>query len=436
MANRFNVRPLFVPGPADLAREVARIETFPERVAAATSNGSFVVLHVSGLEAMAAMVLKQELLALNADCVISPELYLADRSARTDAVLMGTSGQYARLVPRLRHFPSGDLPRLAEEIERTLASVAGTPDPIEVAGTSLIWGERTYVMGILNITPDSFSGDGLAAGASVPGQSLVAAALSQARAFLDAGADLLDVGGESTRPGGMPVSVEEERKRVVPVVEALHAEIGVPISVDTYKAEVAAAALDAGASLVNDVWGLRGREGGWNEALARVVAEREVPLVLMHNRRAAATSGAIGGHYRDVAYADLMGEIVGELRECVAFAETHGISAQRIIVDPGIGFGKTPAQNVEVLRRLGELRAIGRPILLGTSRKSFIGRALNAAPDERVEGTAATVALGIQAGADIVRVHDVAQMVKVARMADVLVRPGAWERATASTPQS
>ncbi|HSH82312.1 MAG TPA: dihydropteroate synthase, partial [Herpetosiphonaceae bacterium] len=281
MANRFNVRPLFVPGPADLAREVARIESFPERVAAATSKGSFVVLHVSGLEATAAMVLKQELLALDADCVISPEVYLGDRSARTDGVLMGTSCQYARLVPRLRHFPIGDLPGLAEEIERTLASVAGTPDPIEVAGTSLIWGERTYVMGILNITPDSFSGDGLAAGGSARGQSLVAAALSQARAFLDAGADLLDVGGESTRPGGMPVSVEEERERVVPVVEALRADLGVPISVDTYKAEVAAAALDAGASLVNDVWGLRGREGGWNEALARVVAEREVPLVLM-----------------------------------------------------------------------------------------------------------------------------------------------------------
>ena len=434
MPNRFNVRALFVPTAADLAREVARIESFPERVAATVPKGSMVVLHAAGLRSTASMILKQELLALDADCVISPGVYLGDGETNTDAVVMATARQYARLTPRLRQFPIGDLPGLADEIEQALAAYVGKPEPILTAEHALGWGERSYVMGIINVTPDSFSGDGLLKEARPASPSSVEAALAQARAFLEAGADMLDVGGESTRPGSAPVSPEEERARVVPVIAALKHELGALISVDTYRAEVAVAALDAGAEIVNDVWGLRKPGGGWNEALARVVAERGAALVLMHNRRAPATTGAIGGHYREVAYADLMGEIIRELRESLAFAETHGIPSSRIIIDPGIGFGKTPTQNVEVLRRLSELRAIGRPILLGTSRKSFIGRALNASPDERVEGTAATVALGIQAGADIVRVHDVAPMVKVARMADAIVRPGAWERATAHTP--
>ncbi|WP_029215358.1 dihydropteroate synthase [Kallotenue papyrolyticum] len=296
-----------------------------------------------------------------------------------------------------------------------------------VRGRTFAWGARTYIMGILNITPDSFSGDGLWR----DGETAVAQALQQAQTFLQSGADILDVGGESTRPGAQPVDAVTERERVVPVIAALRARYDAPISIDSWKAEVVAAALDAGADIINDVWGLRLPDGGWNTALARLAAERGAPMILMHNRRARAGSGAIGGHYPAVHYDDLLGEIIADLRASVQVALDHGVSAERIIIDPGIGFGKTPAQNVELLRRLSELRALGYPILLGTSRKSFIGLALGGAPPhERVEGTAATVALGIAAGADIVRVHDVAVMARVARVADAIVRPGAWEQMT------
>ncbi|HZB95628.1 MAG TPA: dihydropteroate synthase [Herpetosiphonaceae bacterium] len=435
MPERFNVRILDLPTAGEIAREVARIERYPERVAAITPKGLFILIHAAGLSSAAAMILKQELLALDADCVISPEVYLGDRAASTDALIMATTRQYRALIPRLRLFPIGDLPGLASEIEQTLAAYEGVPEPLEIRGMSFHWGERTYVMGILNVTPDSFSGDGLlTSGQPTGGQNaFVAAALAQAHSFAAGGADVLDVGGESTRPGARPVEAAEERRRVEPVIAALRAALALPISIDTSKAEVAEAALDAGADIVNDVWGLRQPGGGWNEDLAKVVADRGVPIVLMHNRRAPATSGAIGGHYQQVHYDDLLGDIVRELRESIAFAESHGIERKRIIVDPGIGFGKTPDQNIEVLRQLRQLCSIGRPILLGTSRKSFIGRALHLGPDERAEGTGATVALGIQAGVDMVRVHDVEPIVRIARMTDAIVRPGAWERATAST---
>ena len=305
------------------------------------------------------------------------------------------------------------------------------PTPFTIRDHVFQWHERTFVMGIINTTPDSFSGDGLLdAKPSDIRQDyrMIDRALEQARGFVEAGADILDLGGESTRPGAGTISATEEIRRVVPAIKALRDVVDLPISVDTWKAEVAAPALDAGADLVNDVWGLRRPGGGWNEPMARLVAARGVPIVLMHNRRAPAATGALGGHYQSVAYDNLLGDVIRELRESIAYAEQHGIRRESIIVDPGIGFGKTPSQNIVLLRHLGELRSLGRPILLGTSRKSFIGLALNLPPAERVEGTGATVALGIQSGADIVRVHDVAPMVRVARMADAVLRPGAWER--------
>jgi dihydropteroate synthase len=298
--------------------------------------------------------------------------------------------------------------------------------PLAIRNHQFRWGERTYVMGILNVTPDSFSGDGLARDSDV-----IDAALQQARQFAEAGVDILDVGGESTRPGAGMVDVDEERQRVMPVVEALRAELDLPISIDTWKADVAVAALAAGADIVNDVWGLRLPGGEWDYEMAQLVAARNVPIVIMHNRRAQATREGIGGVYRAVEYINLVSDVMRELGEDVQFALDQGITPAQIILDPGIGFGKTPAQNIELLRRLSEFRVLGYPLLLGTSRKSFIGLALGGLPPhERVEGTAATVVLGIGAGADIVRVHDVKQMVRVARMTDAIVRPGAWEQFT------
>ena len=291
------------------------------------------------------------------------------------------------------------------------------------------WGQRTYVMGIINATPDSFSGDGVAqpgdAGqAEAASAAAIARAVAQAHQFLADGADILDVGGESTRPGSVPVAAAEELARVVPVVRALRAACpAATISVDTYCAAVAAAALDAGADWVNDVWGLR-----MDPDMAALVAERGCPVVIMHNRskpKDVAQEQRLGGRYVGIRYGDLLGDIARELTEQMEIAFAAGVRAEQIILDPGIGFGKTVEQNVELLDRLGELKSLGRPLLIGPSRKSFIGYTLDLPPDDRVEGTAATVAIGIDRGADIVRVHDVRAIARVARMTDRIVRRAA-----------
>ncbi len=287
------------------------------------------------------------------------------------------------------------------------------------------WGARTVVMGILNITPDSFSGDGLLPDES-HGNALqfgsLARALAQAQRFLEAGADILDIGGESTRPGSQTVTADEELARVLPVIRALSEKFpDALISIDTYKSEVAAESLKAGAHIVNDVWGLRA-----DPLLASVAAKSAAPVILMHNRSKpsnAQVQETLGGRYVGMQYNDLLEDVQTELLESVALARAAGIGADKIILDPGIGFGKTVEQNLELLNRLGEIRALGFPILLGPSRKSFIGYTLNLPPEQRIEGTAAAVAVGIVRGADIVRVHDVEMMARVARMTDAIVRP-------------
>ncbi|MEX1248744.1 MAG: dihydropteroate synthase [Anaerolineales bacterium] len=289
---------------------------------------------------------------------------------------------------------------------------------LQIGGHRFAWGSRTYVMGILNITPDSFSGDGLATGAGA-----VSAALALARRFAAAGVDILDVGGESTRPGSQAISAQQEKARVLPVIQALAAELDVPISIDTYKAEVAAAALDAGAHMVNDVWGLRADPG-----LSPLVAERGVPIILMHNRSNPANAELrekLGGRYVGVEYANLIEDIKKELTASVSMARRAGIPDERIILDPGIGFGKTVEQNLELLNRCGEIRELGYPLLVGPSRKSFIGYTLDLPPERRVEGSAAAVAIAIARGADLVRVHDVEQIARVVKMTDAIVRPKA-----------
>ncbi len=275
------------------------------------------------------------------------------------------------------------------------------------------WGSRTYVMGILNITPDSFSGDGL-------GEQNAEAALKQAREYVQAGADILDVGGESTRPGAATVSAQEEMDRVLPIITILKAEFDTLISIDTYKAKVAEEALKTGAAMLNDVWGLQA-----DPALAKVASETGVPVILMHNRSTpnnAAIKDQLGGRYIGVEYENLLEDVKRELMESVNLAHKAGISDQQIILDPGIGFGKTVEQNLEILNHLDEIRALGYPVLLGPSRKSFIGYTLDLPPEDRVEGTAAAVSVGITRGADIIRVHDVREMIRTVRMTDAIVR--------------
>jgi dihydropteroate synthase len=277
------------------------------------------------------------------------------------------------------------------------------------------WGEKTYVMGIINVTPDSFSGDGILTGSEVQKN-----ALDQTRRYINSGVDIIDIGGESTRPGSQVVSIQEEMDRVVPIIEAVRKETNLPVSVDTYKSEVAEAALDAGANWINDVWGLRA-----DPKMASVAARANAPVVLMHNRSKPAEADLqtrLGGRYIGSVYNDLIADISAELLDSVSIALNAGIQKDYIILDPGIGFGKTIDQNLELINRLDEICALGYPVLIGPSRKSFIGYTLDLPPSDRLEGTAAAVAVGIVRGASIVRVHDVMQIVRVARMTDAITR--------------
>jgi dihydropteroate synthase len=263
----------------------------------------------------------------------------------------------------------------------------------EIAGQTFRWGRRVYVMGIVNASPDSFSGDG------VPDPD---AAVSQALRMVAEGADVIDVGGESTRPGHEPVSAETEVARVLPVLRGLRGRTAAPVSIDTWKLEVAKAAVAEGATIVNDIWGLQRSPG-----LARLAAEAGLGLVLMHNQDG-------------TAYTDLLGDVATSLRRSLEVATAAGVSRERVLLDPGIGFGKTAEQNLEVLRRFRELTALGQPLLVGVSRKSYLGRVFGQPMEERLPGTIASVTAAVLRGADVVRVHDVAAVVRAVRVAEAL----------------
>ena len=268
--------------------------------------------------------------------------------------------------------------------------------------TEFRWGERTYIMGVCNLSLDSFAGDGLG--------DDIEATVAQARRMVAEGADIIDIGGESTRPGTEPLSSEDidnELRLVIPAIERLASELPVPLSIDTYKSGVAIRAVKAGASMINDIWGLK-RDPG----IAQVAAEAGVPIILMANQRDAPPRVGI------------MAKVISDLETSINLAVKAGVAWENIIIDPGIGFGKSLEQNLEIVNRLAELKQLGRPILLGTSRKTMIGQVLDLPPDQRLEGTSATLAIGIANGADMVRVHDVLQMVHVCRMSDSIIRRG------------
>ena len=288
--------------------------------------------------------------------------------------------------------------------------IPGRPRPVVIGPQTFTWGARTWVMGILNVTPDSFSGDGLMAAERAADP--VGHALAQARAMVADGADLLDVGGASSRPGHAGIPPEEEVARVVPVIRAVAEALpGIVISIDTTSPTVAVAALDAGAHLLNDIWGV-----SEDPSMLRVAAERNAPIVVMHNRA-------------EARYRNVLAEVISDLQRTIDRALDIGVAWDNLIVDPGFGFGKAPDHNIEVMARLADLRILARPILLGTSRKSTLGKILDLPPSERVEATTTTTALGIAAGADIVRVHDVRANVRTARVTDAMLRgwrPTGW----------
>jgi dihydropteroate synthase len=320
-----------------------------------------------------------------------------------ELIATGTANQLRRLsllLAKDRRIPAG----LTDTFQSLLDNYVRSAYKIDCGGKLLDLGSRTHIMGILNVTPDSFSDGGHYTDA--------AQALLHARAMTADGADIIDIGGESTRPGAAPVSEEEELRRIIPIIERLSSELTVPISVDTYKSSVAKKAIKAGAGIVNDISGLR-----FSPDMADVVADSDAAVVIMH----------IKGTPRDMqqnpVYDDVIGEIMAYFEEGIRIAVKAGVDHDKIFIDPGIGFGKTLEHNLSLLDRLDEFRALGKPIVLGTSRKKFIGTILDIpAPEQRVDGTAATVALGIERGARVVRVHDVARMVKVAKMTDAILR--------------
>lgn len=276
------------------------------------------------------------------------------------------------------------------------------------------WGTRPYIMGIINITPDSFSGDGVLTQPQADQQ-----ALALAKQFIQDGAHILDLGAESSRPGSERISVEIELERILPILTMLKtAGIQAPISIDTYKAESARACLENGANWINDIWGLK-----MDPDLAGVIAAFKATVVLMHNRsrtQAVRSLGELGKTYESAQYSDIMDDIKADLGESVGIAQRAGIADENIILDPGIGFGKSMEQNLAIINRLEELKPMGFPILIGPSRKSFIGQVLDLPVDQREEGSAAAVALGVAHGADIVRVHEVRRMARVARMSHAI----------------
>ncbi|MGQ9683512.1 MAG: dihydropteroate synthase [Anaerolineae bacterium] len=417
--SRYNARFISPVDPEALQREMQAIGAHPGGIRLMLPKGLHHAIRLERVPYRSASIIKQEMLARGGEATVSREIY-EPAEGETGVLLLGSEAQFHEFVSKLRLQPMRSLRTIADEVQSLLEGVWREPQPLTIGPLTCVWGSRTYVMGILNVTPDSFSGDGLLRDFAAGRAPVVEAALRQAERMVQEGADILDVGGESTRPGSAPLSLDEELRRVVPVVERLAKELPVALSVDTYKAAVAAAALDAGAHLVNDVWALAG-----DDQMAGLVAQRGAPVILMHNRSRpaeAAVDASLGGRYVGTQYADLLGEVIAELRGRVEAAVAAGVARERIIVDPGIGFGKTVEQNLELLDRLREVRSLGLPLLVGTSRKSFTGYTLKLPPEERLEGTAASVALAIDRGADIIRVHDVQAMVRVARLSDAVVR--------------
>jgi len=383
----------------EIAHELAKIGVDPGGVKKLTPKGIVRLTKISGLQAPAAHILKQTMLSIGGDVGVSYGS-LTMREATTDALIIGTESHYKRLIENLKAQPL-NLKEISEQIEKALSAFGNTHFRLSCGEHTLEMGERTLLMGVVNVTPDSFSDGG----------DCLEPEKAAERCFelVEDGADIVDVGGESSRPGAEEVGEEEELRRVMPVLERVSGKINAPVSIDTVKPRVAHEALSAGAVIVNDISGLRDQE------MVAVTAAHGAAVIVMHMQ------GMPGTMQDNPHYDDLIGEIIGFLEERVRFAKANGVDEEKILVDPGIGFGKTADDNYRVIDHLAELRCLGRPIVVGPSRKSFIGTAVEAGPRDRVFGTAAAVTWCIANGADIVRVHDVREMKEVAAVADAFM---------------
>ena len=353
---------------------------------------------IEGINPRNANLLKQEMLSVGGDAALDGR-GLDCSAKQTDAILMGTQKQFEKLLLKLDQYP--DLQPFGESLRETIKNITKTHYSIRCRKKTFTLGKRTLLMGVLNVTPDSFSDGGL----YFDKEKAIAHGLRMA----EEGADFIDIGGESTRPGSKPIGLEEELRRVIPVIESLAKEVDIPISIDTFKSTVAEMAMEAGAEMINDISGLH-----FDPDLGKVAAKEDVPLILMHIRGTPETM------QKDIHYESLFSEILQYLKESIQRAESAGLDPQQIIIDPGIGFGKTLEDNLLIIKNLSEFRILGKPMLLGTSRKTFIGKILNAEVDERLEGTLSSIAICALNGAHIIRCHDVLQAKKAIAVADAI----------------
>lgn len=403
IASRVKPYVLFLKEPKDLIEEFKKIGVDWGGIKIMRPKGSLKAVKISALPVFLANILKQQMLSLGGDAAISRGS-ITGQSKVTDCIILGTPSQLTSLNQKLKNQPFG-FSEIADKISETLENAGRKNYILSLAGKKkLALGRRTLIMGVINVTPDSFSGDGLLLHHGV-------SALSLAQDLVDNGADILDIGAESSRPGSKRISAKAEMKRVMPVLKSLAKKISVPLSIDTTKSEVAHAALDSGVSIVNDISALR-----FDKKMLKIAARFKAGVILMHMQ------GVPFSMQKAPVYDDVVKEVFFFLDEAVKRVCDGGMDVDRIIVDPGIGFGKNLKHNIEILRRLSEFKSLGRPVLVGLSKKRFIGEIIKREVNQRQWGTAAAVTLAIANGADIVRVHDVGEIKQVAAVSDAIIR--------------
>ena len=394
------VRYLHVTSEAEALDALKGVQVDPGTIPEILPKMFYANIILEHIESSAANIIQQEMRNVGGDAAITLDA-VDCRIARSDIILMGTLAQIRNFAEKIILHPLG-LYGISERISEVLHNLSLDSVPLRTSRREIVLGDRTLIMGILNVTPDSFSDGNRFASAE--------SAVEEGIRMSEEGADMIDIGGESTRPGSDTVPQEEELRRVIPVIRGLAARIDIPLSVDTMKAAVARDALAEGVEIVNDVSSL-----GFDDRMAEIVADAGAAIILMHMRGMPKTMQT-----GDLAYRSLQGEIIGFLQDRIDNARAKGIEPVRVMVDPGLGFGKTATDNLRLIRHLGELKILGRPIVSGASRKSFIGHVTGGKPQERIEGTAAAVTAAVLNGSRIIRVHDVAAMKKVAAMADAL----------------
>lgn len=397
MKQKDNIISILELDKAAIKIEMGRMKVHPGGISIMIPKAEFRIVKVKNVPVISANIIKQDMLAMGGEVVTN--CGTIDHSAkRTDVLICGTIAQFKRLIKKLKTQYFG-LKQLAIDIDIAISRYSSDPVNLQVKGKEFNWSKKTYIMGILNVTPDSFSDGGEF--------TALDSAIDQAKKMINEGADIIDIGGESTRPGAKPVSAKEEISRVVPVIKKLSKLTRTIISIDTTKAAVAESAIKAGASMINDISGLR-----YDPKMARTAAKYKVPVILMHIKGEPRTM------QNRTRYDDLMCDIISYLKSSINLAIKAGIQGDRLIVDPGFGFGKDVEHNLEVLKRLKELKVLGCPIMIGTSRKSTIGKILDLPANDRLAGSEATAAVAIVNGANILRVHDVMQISRVAKVCD------------------